>query len=186
MQISSSNKNNEFQENVTFEQPIQLLLSCHEKIVHFSSALHQLTLTLNHQGWNKALLSSSEQIRRYFNIAVPEHHLDEENHLFPAIMAIDPECKQQKSLEIIQLLNELIKQHVESDTLWSTLDHLLDTQSTDFLTIEKLASRFKKEIHQHAHIENEHIFPYAQQHLSDSQLHLIGKNIAQRRGIENY
>ena len=184
LQISSQPKaSSDNQENTLFERPLELLLSCHEKIVHFSSALYELSTALQKDGWNDNLTASADQIRRYFNIASTEHHLDEEHHLFPAIIALDPELKNTQSIEIVQLINSMIKEHVESDQLWETLDTLLEEKSEDFAALEELSQRFKTSMHEHARIENEQIFPYARAHISDSDFKKMGLAIAKRRGI---
>ncbi len=184
LQISSQPKaSSDNQENSLFERPLELLLSCHEKIMHFSSALCELSAALQKDGWNDNLTASADQIRRYFNIASTEHHLDEEHHLFPAIIALDPELKNTQSIEIVQLINSMIKEHVESDQLWKTLDTLLEEKSEDFAALEELSQRFKASMHEHARIENEQIFPYAKTHISDRDFKKMGLAIAKRRGI---
>lgn len=184
LQIGSQTKtSSDNQENTLFEQPLELLLSCHEKIVHFSSALCELSTALQKEGWNDNITASADQIRRYFNIASTEHHLDEEHHLFPAIIALDPELKKTPSIEIVQLINRMIKEHVESDELWATLDTMLADKAEDFTTLEELSQRFKVTMHEHARIENEQIFPYARAHISDSDFKKMGLAIAKRRGI---
>lgn len=178
---SSGNK-----KNATFEAPLELLLSCHDKIKHFSSTLVELSIALEKEGWSSKLITTADQIRRYFNIASPEHHLDEEHHLFPAIIALDPKLTQPGSIEILQLINRLIKEHVESDALWIKLDAMLDEQSEDFNTLKNLSQQFKSSMHEHASIENEQIFPYAETHIGDIELRKIGLEIARRRGIKNF
>ncbi len=184
LQISSpSNNASGTPQSATFEQPIELLLSCHEKIMHFSSALNKLSIALKKDGWNDEIIASSNQIRRYFNVAAHEHHLDEENHLFPAIIALDPEFKQAESTQILTVLHRLIKEHVESDALWETLDNMLEEKSDDFVLLEELAQEFESSMHEHARIENEEIFPYAKARISTSELKKMGLDIAKRRGI---
>ncbi len=184
LQISPQNTGSaENQKNVSFEAPIDLLLSCHEKILHFSSTLVELSTVLEKEGWSNELTTTSDQIRRYFNIASPEHHLDEEHHLFPAIIALDPELTQPESIEILQLLNRLIKEHVESDAQWQSLNKMLEEKTEDFEALKKLSLQFKNNMHEHAAIENEHIFPYAKAHISEKELKKIGLEIAERRGI---
>ena len=184
LQISSPSKNaSDKQKSATFEHPIELLLSCHEKILHFSSALSKLSGALKKDGWNDEITVSSNQIRRYFNVAAHQHHLDEENHLFPAIIALDPEFKQAESTQILTILHRLIKEHVESDALWGTLDEMLAEQSDDFTLLEELAQEFERSMHEHARIENKEIFPYAKAHISKDDLKKIGLAIAERRGI---
>ena len=184
LQISSQPKAaSDNQENAIFERPLELLLSCHEKIMHFSSALCELSSVLQKEGWNDNITSSADQIRRYFNIASTEHHLDEEHHLFPAIIALDPELKNPPSIEIVQLINRMIKEHVESDALWATLDTMLADKSEDFAALEELSQQFNASMHEHARIENEQIFPYAKAHISDNDFKKMGLAIAKRRGI---
>ncbi|WP_198263670.1 hemerythrin domain-containing protein [sulfur-oxidizing endosymbiont of Gigantopelta aegis] len=184
LQISPQGGSADAQEGVSFEHPLTLLLSCHDKVKHFSSALVTLSLALKKEGWNEQLVASSDQIRRYFNVAAPEHHLDEEEHLFPAIIALDPELKKPQSLAIVQLIHRLIKEHVESDSLWESLDGLLAERSNDFARLGKLSADFKREMHTHADIENEQIFPYAKANMSDEILKAIGLSIAKRRGVK--
>lgn len=172
--------------SASFEQPIELLLSCHEKITHFSSALLKIIIALQKEGWNEQYAHSIDQVRHYFNVAAPEHHLDEEVHLFPAIIALDPELKKAHSMDILTTINNMIKEHVESDALWDTLDTMLAEHSEDFATLEKLARQFKTDMHEHARIENEQIFPYAKKHISESDFKKIGLAIAKRRGIKQF
>lgn len=168
----------------SFDSPLELLYSCHDKILHYSSALQSLCSTLLKEGWSPQLGKSADQIRRYFNIAGPEHHMDEEKHLFPAIIALDPELKQSESQEILQQINQLIKEHVESDILWESLDSMLEERSEDYDTLEELARQFASDMHEHAGIENEIIFPYAKEHISADNFKQMGAEIAKRRGIK--
>jgi len=170
--------------SASFDQPLELLLSCHKKILHYSSALNKIVTALQSEGWQDNYATSVEQVRHYFNVAVPEHHLDEEVHLFPTIIALDPELKKSDSLEIVTLINNMIKEHVESDALWEKLDSLLAERSQDFSTLEKLARQFEADMHEHARIENEMIFPYAKKHISNSDFKKMGQEIARRRGIK--
>lgn len=169
--------------SASFARPLELLGSCHDKILHFSSALETLATTLHTSGWNEQLHSAAEQIRRYFNISGPAHHLDEEKHLFPAIIALDPEFKQAETMEMVHLINRLIKEHVHSDVLWEALDKMLAQQSEDFDTIEELAQQFAADMRAHVTLENETILPFAKAHLKDAQLTQMGVDIAKQRGI---
>ena len=168
----------------SFAQPLSLLRSCHDKILHFSAALYELSVALEKEAWNASYITTADQIRRYFNIAGPEHHLDEEHHLFPAIMSLDPTCKDPQSLVMIKQINELIKEHVESDQIWQQLDTLLAEQSTDFQQLQQLSLTFKNHMIEHAGIENNQIFPFAEKYISEAEFKKMGKAIAKRRGVK--
>jgi len=191
LQIKPQLSNIQDEQPATFEQPISLLLSCHEKILHFSSALCIIVEHLQKDGWNQKAIQSVAHVRRYFNIASTQHHLDEELHLFPAIVALadknnddNVQHDRKQSREINERIELLIQEHVESDELWLKLDQLLAKQSNDFNLLVNLAEQFKVSMHAHAAIENELIFPYAKEHITEAQLKEIGLQIARRRGIE--
>ncbi|MCU7834279.1 MAG: hemerythrin domain-containing protein [gamma proteobacterium symbiont of Taylorina sp.] len=173
-----------------FERPLELLESCHEKIIHFSSTLLKLSTELKQQGWSEELINTAKNICQYFNIASPEHHLDEEQHLFPAIIALGSKhangskSDNKKDRDLIQLINRMIKEHVETDNLWEKINNLLNNRSKDFKQLEKLSLQFKDAMHEHAEIENNIIFPYAKTHISDSEFKKMGAAIASRRGIK--
>ena len=165
----------------SFEEPLSLLSSCHDKIIHFSSTLYKLSTMLKHDGWSEELINSAKNICHYFNIAGPEHHLDEEQHLFPAIVSLKPNSESQ---EVIKLINQMIKEHGESDALWEKLNNLLNDQSKDFEQLEILSKQFETSMHEHAEIENTIIFPFAKTHISEQEFKIMGAAIAKRRGVK--
>lgn len=168
----------------SFEDPLALLSSCHDKIIHFSSTLYKMSILLKQNGWTEELINTAKKISHYFNIAGPEHHFDEEQHLFPAIIALDPQQKKQQNKEITGLINQMIKEHVESDTLWEKIDHLLKNQSKDFKQLQNLSQQFEKSMHEHAEIENTIIFPFAKAQISTKEFKIMGAAIAKRRGVK--
>lgn len=169
----------------SFSDPLALLQSCHEKILNFSSALVILSeQLLLQEDWCENSRASAERIRRYFNIAAPEHHKDEELHLFPAIIALDPGLKNPEIKAQLQLINKMVKEHVESDALWEKLDSMLVSYSSAFTELKQLALQFEAEMVHHAEIENHEIFPFAKQHIEAATFEQMGKAIAKRRGIK--
>ena len=191
LQIQTSN-NFSTPKSANYEQPLDLLLSCHTKIRHFSSALDKLTDAIQENGWNDKHITSVEQVRHYFNIASSAHHQDEEKHLFPAIVALESisnlnsksENKGENKSKFTNIIHRLIKEHHDSDALWVQLDTLLAERSDDFLTLNKLSKQFKLDMHRHAQIEDDIIFPYAKKYISKEDFKKMGLAIARRRGIK--
>lgn len=169
---------------VAFSHPLTLLTSCHEKILHFSSALVKLSEKLKQEGWSENSKVTAEKIRRYFNIAAPEHHKDEELHLFPAIIALDPELQDPEIKAQLSQINQMVKEHVETDVLWEKLDVMLQSHSGSFDELNEMAVQFSTEMKRHAEIENVEIFSFAEQHISEATFNSMGKAIAKRRGIK--
>lgn len=174
---TTENKNH----GASFENPLALLRSCHDKIIHFSSTLHKLSKILKQDGWSDELINTAKNIRNYFNIAGPEHHLDEEQHLFPAIIALESRLQNK---EVNKLIEQMTKEHLESDALWEKIDHLLEHQSKDFKQLDVLASQFENSMHKHAEIENTIIFPFAEKQFSTAEFKAMGSAIAKRRGVQ--
>ncbi len=171
----------------SFEDPLSLLDSCHEKIINFSSTLHKLSIKLHQDGWSDELISTTQNISHYFNVAGHEHHLDEEQHLFPAVIALNINknfVANEESRKVNSLIKQMIKEHVESDVLWEKINQLLGTQSKDFKQMESLAEKFERSIHEHAEIENKVIFPYAKKKISKEDFKIMGAAIAKRRGVK--
>jgi hemerythrin-like domain-containing protein len=167
-----------------YSHPLTLLKSCHEKILHFSSALVKLSKVLQQEGWNQKNKDSADQIRRYFNIAAPEHHKDEELHLFPAIIALDPSLQDPEIKAQLNLINQMVQEHVETDTLWEKLDSMLESRSNTFDELTEMGIKFAVELARHAEIENIEIFAFAEQHIDEATLEQMGKAIAKRRRIK--
>jgi len=167
-----------------FSHPLTLLKSCHEKILHFSSALVKLSEVLQKEGWSISNKDSADQIRRYFNIAAPEHHKDEELHLFPAIIALDPSLQDPEIKAQLNLINQMVQEHVETDALWEKLDSMLASHSTTFDELNEMGIQFAAELARHAEIENTEIFTFAEQHINEATFEQMGKAIAKRRGIK--
>ncbi len=184
LQIQPANSSTSIiSKSAIYEQPLDLLLSCHTKIKHFSSALCTLVRAIQQDGWNNHYITSVEQVRRYFNVASLEHHQDEEEHLFPAIIALKDKSIIKNNKKITDLIQKLIKEHHDSDVLWSQLDKMLANHSEDFLTLNTLCQQFETDMHNHAQIEDDIIFPYAKKHLSKEVFKKMGLAIAHRRGI---
>ncbi len=183
LQIQTSSHSSIISKSASYEQPLELLLSCHAKVRHFSSALSKLTHAIQHNGWNDDYVISVNQVRHYFNVASSAHHQDEEKHLFPAIIAFEASASDSND-EMISLIERLTKEHNESDALWYQLDNMLAESSEDFLTLHTLSHQFEFDMHRHAQIEDDIIFPYAKKHISTLDFKKMGLAIARRRGIK--
>ncbi len=72
-----------------FDQPFELLGACHERVQRSLALLQRLQAHLAVHGADAQAQSAARDVLRYFDIAAPLHHEDEERHVFPALLAAD-------------------------------------------------------------------------------------------------
>jgi hemerythrin-like domain-containing protein len=72
-----------------FDQPFELLAACHERVQRSLDLLQRLQQHLARNGADAQARDAARDVMRYFDIAAPLHHEDEERHVFPALLAAD-------------------------------------------------------------------------------------------------
>ena len=69
----------------TFEQPYEMLEACHERVHRMLALLGRLREHVRQHGADDPARSAARDVMRYFDQAAPQHHLDEELHVFPRL-----------------------------------------------------------------------------------------------------
>src|SRR2546425_5836243 len=67
-----------------FDQPLEMLEACHERIQAQLAALERLGPHLETQGCDAEAKSAAQAVLRYFDTSGAFHHQDEDQDLFPA------------------------------------------------------------------------------------------------------
>ncbi|MEZ0309011.1 MAG: hemerythrin domain-containing protein, partial [Ramlibacter sp.] len=67
----------------TFEQPFDMLEACHERVHRSLDLLARLRAHVVTHGADDQARQAAIDVLRYFDVAAPAHHLDEELHVFP-------------------------------------------------------------------------------------------------------
>jgi ribonucleoside-diphosphate reductase alpha chain len=70
-----------------FDQPFELLAACHGRVERMLGLLERLAAHLAAHGADEPARSAAADITRYFDIAGPAHHEDEERHVLPRLRA---------------------------------------------------------------------------------------------------
>ena len=159
----------------SFDEPLEMLLACHGRVRDFCRQLDALPAYLADHGLDQAARNSIAGIVRYFDIAGPAHHQDEEDELFPII---------RDSLQhTLPKLERLHNDHEYLQQAWqqirAELLALTDTQPQ--LSCAPLVSTFTTLYREHAQLEEEWLFPTAASLLSPDQLRAAGQRMAKRR-----
>lgn len=167
-----------------FDEPLQLLVHCHEKIIW---QLNNLSIA------GELLLSEEKLIEAFFLIdraaahlknAGAKHTEDEENSLFPRLR----KRKNSEVVEIFTAIDELEAEHKEAQQIELELNKLITFLPRRVLAakekIEKfneIVARLNKLYLPHIKLENDVVFPFAAKILPESELSEIGFEMKQRR-----
>lgn len=162
----------------SFEEPLALLTACHDKVRHFAALSLKLDIHLAQKGNDEEAREAARSILRYFDLAAPLHHADEEEDLFPALHALG-DSKLNCSLD------ELEAEHVELAVLWQAVRRWLEAVAQNGLLarpieLDEFALRYP------AHADREEAEVYgAASLLSATELSKIGVRMCQRRGVKS-
>ena len=166
---------------VGFEQPFEMLLACHERVRRSLSLLGRLVSRVGERGHDDATRSAASDVLRYFDLAAPLHHEDEETHVFPMLAA-------SADAELVEAAAGLHADHLRMTALWSairpTLEawsaaHASGTGEADFLD---RAADFERIYLAHLATEEQLVFPAARERISASLLAAMSIDMARRRG----
>jgi hemerythrin-like domain-containing protein len=165
-----------------FEDPIEILNACHEKVRHFASLTIRLRDYLQKVGVDASATEAATRIRRYFNVAAVLHHQDEELDLFPALMTLK-ESLISPSLKV-SLLNSIQSLQREHETLgeaWGQIDRwLASIEQMQPVPEPACLDLFARAYTRHADREENEIYPFAK-YLDKQDTERIGLNMVKRR-----
>ncbi len=163
----------------SFDDPIALLLACHDRVRHYAGLALKLAEYLPGHGADKEARDAASAILRYFDFAAALHHQDEEEDLFPLLAARGDETLRQ--LAGVTMFAE----HEELATLWLQLRGFLQAiaagKSAE-LPLD-LAREFSLRYPEHALVEDRQIYPHAASLLTPAELAELGRRMAARRGV---
>ena len=71
---------------VGFEQPFEMLAACHDRVRRSLVLLQRLIEHIDATGHDAQSRSAAADVLRYFDLAAPQHHLDEEEKVFPPLL----------------------------------------------------------------------------------------------------
>jgi hemerythrin-like domain-containing protein len=164
-----------------FEQPFEMLEACHERVHRMLKLLGRLREHLRRQGADTQAQQAARDVMRYFDQAAPQHHQDEELHVFPPLLA-------QGEPEIVAVVARLQQDHVLMESRWITARQVLAGIAegrTGSLSADEDAAldAFAGLYDEHIRAEEEIAYPAAQV-LIDGQTRIaMGEEMMRRRGV---
>ena len=169
-----------------FNDPLGLLTDCHRRIENFVRLLATVTSQITEVEPTCVQREALETSLRYFRQAAPKHTLDEEESLFPRLcLSQDP-----RAAAVLGLVQQLSTDHDIADHMHHDIDGLFvrwfvdgTISIDDRHRLTALLGDLSRFYEEHIAIEEREVFPLAKAILSDEELQLIGKQMADRRGV---
>ncbi len=166
-----------------FDHPIEMLDQCHQRIRRSCDLLLRIAQHIRTHGCDDEAREAALNVTRFFDTAGANHHRDEEDDLFPALVHYVPSLE----LNAVRcLVFTLRAQHAQLDTMWAALrPHLVAIAAGRDceLTVE-LAHAFAAATEQHIATEEAQLLPLARRVLGEPLLARLGNSMARRRGLE--
>lgn len=170
-----------------YSNPLGLLSDCHRRIEGFLDVLIEIAKKAGGGKLNEDQRHALEVAVRYFREAAPKHTRDEEESLFPRMLASADE----RARSALALLDELHNDHTLADASHAEVETLasqwlsegtLPVQSVGRL--RELLDQLHDTYQRHIPIEDHEVFPLAGKILSNTELTNIGREMASRRSID--
>lgn len=166
-----------------FEAPYAMLEACHERIERYLQLLPKLRAHLRAHGWTADAASAARDVRRYFDIAGPQHHLDEELHVFPAAFDSDDAL-------VRSAVQQLQQDHIAMERAWAEarvpLGRIAGGSAADWLPLtareDDVLDRFVALYDRHIDTEQGLVFPAARRLMSAAAEAEMGRDMMERRG----
>ena len=165
---------------VGFDTPFEMLQACHERVQRTLALLQKLVEYLHGHACDDSARQAARDVLRYFDMAAPLHHEDEELHVFPLLLERgDPPVVAQ--VQQLQRDHDAMGQHWQDarTRLLALADGGVDTFSADD---EAVFARFAAGYAEHIRSEEEVVYPAASALLDAAALQRMGREMRQRRG----
>ncbi len=164
----------------TFSEPFEMLEACHQRVIRTLALLERLRTHVAKHGADAQAREAAADVIRYFDEAAPQHHRDEEFHVFPALLA-------QADTQICALVARLRQDHLQMEARWQGARRVLQTLTEardEFLRTEEDAAldAFASLYAGHIEVEERLAYPAARSLLDPPAVAAMGREMAQRRG----
>jgi hemerythrin-like domain-containing protein len=165
-----------------FDQPLAVLKHCHDRIRKQVATLGKLIPHLAEHGADQEAQQAANAVLRYFQMAAPLHHEDEEIDLLPTLKRL----AQNEDAALLQtLLPKILEQHDTMASMWANLEMSLSqiAKGENALLQAQDVNAFEAIYQEHMQIEETQIAPMAKRLFSETQMQALGQAMKKRRGV---
>ena len=167
------------------EAPFEMLAACHERVERMLALQARLQAHLQDKGCDAPARQAARDVMRYFDLAAPLHHQDEELHVFPPLQA-GPDAG------LRALVERLLQDHRQMEAAWVPARRTLQTvaDSPDSAGPAPLAPEAAQALQRFAALYRRHLddedglaYPAAQAALAPAAVQAMSLDMMQRRGV---
>lgn len=165
-----------------FDEPFEMLDACHERVDRMLSLLQRLRTHLQGGMADEPARQAARDVMRYFDLAAPHHHQDEERHVFPALVASG-------DTTLAQLAARLLADHAQMTQAWAQVRPGLQALSSGDWHADQADSTFASWTafdtlyREHAALEDAQAYPAARALCNAAAQAIMGQEMARRRGV---
>ncbi len=169
-----------------FDEPFEMLLACHQRVARMLGLLERLGVHAQVHGFDGDARVAAADVMRYFDLAGPAHHEDEERNLFPLLRAGGEPA-------LASLVERLQAEHLEMSRQWQAVRADLATVAAGeeppggpvaFLDAARPRwARFAALYAGHIEAEEGRAYPAAEALAGEAVRREMGEEMAARRGV---
>jgi hemerythrin-like domain-containing protein len=161
-----------------FDEPFEMLVACHQRVERMLDLLERLAQHLLQSGNDAGARQAAVDVMRYFDLAGPAHHEDEERYLFPAL-------RTQGDATLQTLVARLQQDHVDMARQWGDVRADLQAVRAAGLVDQGAGARwaaFAALYRGHIQAEERDAYPAARALLDGPACAVMAQEMARRRG----
>ena len=165
-----------------FDEPLEMLAACHERIEAQLCTLEKLMGHLGERGCDAGAREAAASVMRYFDTAGVDHHRDEDEDMFPLLRRLAGERDRP---EVSAVINGLEEDHSTMEAQWSRVRERLEAVAAGRearLDAEDVG-RFAWLYRRHMEKESALVLPFARETISETERAALGSRMAARRRI---
>lgn len=155
----------------------------HQEILARLEEMVALVAAIETEGLTPALRQQARQLTDWFTAEARQHHLDEERHIFPALLNIRDD-------EIVQATQRLIQDHGWLEADWVEIAPSLAAAADgnswfDPAVLRHAVEVFRQLYMDHIMLEESLAYPEAREHIDPARLEAVGVEMARRRALRD-
>lgn len=165
---------------VGFDTPFDMLEACHERVLRSLALLQKLQDYLHDHPCDDSARQAARDVLRYFDMAAPLHHEDEELHVFPPLL-------ERGGADTVAAVRQLQQDHEAMSANWQAARALLQalaegSQESFSAPDEAVLARFAGVYAEHIRLEEDLVYPAARALLAPEAVQAMGAEMRRRRG----
>jgi len=157
------------------DDPMALLRACHEKVVRFTTLAQRLQAHVRAKGVDEQAREAAQAVLRYFTLAAPLHHADEDDDLFVVL-------RQLGRPPLTARIDALQAEHDALGERWAEVHPWLEAIASGQVPVgaEPDVDGFATRYREHAQAEETEVYPHAAE-LSPTALRALADAMVARR-----